>query len=252
MVAKVITIGNQKGGVGKTTTAACIAYFLAKEHKVLAIDMDMQANLTQVLTKQNIAEFSGKSMLQALIKGNLSPYILDSVDKNAPGLSVAPAFDDLAFFKFQNEQDQKRLDYMINQVKNEYDFVIIDTPPSLGDHLVSGMLASDYVCCLSQTHSMSVDATHRFLARFMEIRKLKPDLKLLGIIISIFRKIKKNFVIEDLFREHYKDYVFATKIFRETLLEDLTATGISERTADHRRALEQYKKLTEELRNRVQ
>lgn len=250
-MGKVITVGNQKGGVGKTTTTGLIAWHLAKEARVLAVDMDMQGNLTQLLTQRENAEFEGRSMFNALEDSDATKYIIKAKPDDENQLYLLPAFDDLAFLQADQPEDYNKLKQALTPVIDDFDYILIDTPPSLGPHLVTSMMASDYVICLTLTHPMVVDATFRFLNRFVEIQKYNPSIELLGVVLTIFEQTSKNKAIGEKFRETLEDLVFDTEILKRNYMTDLVIKGISDKYAEDRKALQYYKNLAEEVKFRV-
>ena len=246
----VITFGNQKGGVGKTVTTGMIAAVLSMDYRVLAVDMDMQANLTQMITMKPSDHYSGRSVLEAIREADATPYV---VHVALPGhqLSLLPATDDLAGFKVFDPKDYGLLAQAINKVKDQFDFVLIDTPPALGDHLISAQIASDYVVVMGMTHDFSVDAVGRFLTNVKEMATFKPSLKVAGVVISMFEKTNRNKNTERQLREIYKNLVFKTVIQRRAKLNRPRLPEINLRRKSSRVVMDQYFILVEELIARV-
>lgn len=248
-MAKVITVGNQKGGVGKTTTAATLAYFLSKTHRVLAIDFDMQANLTQML---NGRPDDGLGVMDALASGIKPGDNMKKIDLQAPhNLHLISASDDLALFNATTPDDYLAIKRMIAPVMDEFDIIIIDTPPSLGSHLLTALMASDYAILMTMTHPFAVDAAVRFTRRLNEIQRYNPNLQMLGVVIAIFEQTTKNRNAESQIRKAFGNLVFDTTILKRAAVTRMSVEGISERTASDREALERYQKLSEEVINRV-
>ena len=145
-MAITITMGIQKGGCGKSTTTGILSYLLSEDgYRVLAIDMDSQGNLTELLSEQPSNEFVEKSVLEALQQNDIKQYIVP-IDEN---LDLLPANNFLATLPrwiytgktYLGETIQYHgspsliLDAALDQVRDEYDYIIIDTPPSLSDRL---------------------------------------------------------------------------------------------------------------------
>lgn len=247
----VITFGNQKGGVGKTVTTGMIAAVLSMNYRVLAVDMDMQANLTQMITMKPSDHYSGRSVLEAIREADATPYVVHAV---LPGhhLSLLPATDDLAGFKVFDPKDYGLLAQAINKVKDQFDYVLIDTPPALGDHLISAQIASDYMVAMAMTHDFAFDALGRFLTNMEKMKQSKPSLKVLGVVISMFEKTARNKNTEQLIREHYKSLVFETTIQRRAKLNRPRLPDFKLLRKSDRLNFDQYFLLAKELINRVE
>lgn len=246
----VITFGNQKGGVGKTVTTGMIAAILSMQYKVLVVDMDMQANLTQMITMKPSDHYSGKSVLEAIREADATPYVVHDALLGHQ-LALLPATDDLAGFKVFDAKDYGLLAQAINKVKDQFDFVLIDTPPALGDHLISAQLASDYVVAMTMTHDFAFDALGRFVINMNKIRQSKPTLKVLGVVISMFEKTARNKNTERLIREHYKNLVFDTTLQRRAKLNRPRLPEFKLYRKSDRLTFDQYFLLAEEMIKRV-
>ena len=151
-MAKVITFGIQKGGVGKSTTSGIISYLLANDgYKTLVVDMDSQGNVTDLLTNLEPDEFAGQTILEAFEEENIKPYIY----KVTENLHVVPADDYLAtlarllYTNYKNRNISLALNDLLEPIKDEYDFIIIDTPPSLSEPMVNAVCSSDLCSYLS-------------------------------------------------------------------------------------------------------
>lgn len=248
-MAHVITVGNQKGGVGKTTTAGMLAYMLSKNHRVLCVDFDMQCNLTQMM-------YPG---------GNTTTGIMDALengivyDRNKfwcrqyrpRDLNIIPGSDELAMFIAASPEDYLRLKKMLEPVQNEYDFIIIDTPPSLGPHLLSALMASDSAILMAMTHPFAVDAAVRFTNRLTQIQEYNPSLQLLGVAIALFEKTSFNLNVANQIRQAYGPLVFSTTLHKRAAVMKMSMYGINEKSAANRKALEQYQALSQEVIERA-
>lgn len=251
----VISIGNQKGGVGKTTTTAITGYLLAKKYKVLCVDFDSQGNLTQFLTQRNIHEYSNQTIFEACRSRNPLPYIRNLTDS----LHLIPADEMLTalpeLMTSQGVPDKTTvLKETLSKVKNRYDYILIDLPPNLGEQTVNGLVASDFAIAMVQTEPMSYDALDRYIATMHHVKEVKQlDLILCGILPTMFdlRTIIDKAILEKV-RTEYEGVVFNTEIKRRNRIKEFSITGIQEHSKADKAALTNYYSFVEELECRVQ
>lgn len=266
MPATTISFGLQKGGVSKTTTSALSAYILAREgHRVLMVDMDSQGNASQFLTGKSPYDFQGKTVLEACKTRDPKPYIVN-VGGN---LDLLPAEDLLATFsrwlfdEYKPELLQRGgndpnalllvLRDTLSQVKDVYDYIILDLPPNLGEQTLNGMAASDYCVVLAQSEPFSYDALQRYLETLEHVHdRVNPDTKLAGILTTLLdaRTALGNF-IRDRIAEEYEDLVFNTVIRRKSRVIEFSFEGISDRNKADREVLDMYESFVKELKTRV-
>jgi chromosome partitioning protein len=256
--AKVITIGLQKGGVGKSTTSGILAYFLSEEgYKVLAVDMDSQGNLTDLLTQKDLEYFAGQTILEAFETKNIKDYIYEINHK----LHILPADDYLATlskllytspqWKHINEKNFA-LKEILEPVIHDYDYVIIDTPPSLSEPMVNAICASDYVIILAEGSKWAFSAIPRFLetVEFAQ-ENINPDLKVLGILRSmndVRRADTKAFV--EIIKEEWPELCFDVVIKRKASTGRISMDGLFD-NKELASAIDQYKLFYKELKERV-
>ena len=184
-MAKVITFGIQKGGSAKTTSAGIVSYLLSLRHKVLACDMDSQGNLTELLMQRNIYDFHGRTILEAMKQKDARPYIHPVTDT----LDMLTAEDLLATFPRYLYQEYRGgnpayvLRDTLQPVMSQYDFIVIDTPPALGDQTINALAASDGVVILYETSKFAYSALERFVETVVHCQeKLNPKLEVYGIL----------------------------------------------------------------------
>lgn len=258
-MATVITVSIQKGGVGKSTTAGTMAYLMSQEgYKVLALDLDSQGNLTDLLTGIEPEDFEGETILEAFEHGDLEPYII-SVNEN---LHVVPADDFLATLakmlytnpRYVNQDKSAALKTILEPIKDRYDYVIIDTPPSLGEASTNAICASDYVVVLAESSKWAFTAIPRFLGTVEYAKEhINPNLKVAGILRTMNdarRADSKAFV--ELIGEEYPELVFDTVIKRKAATGRLSIGGIFDSSEREKKtAMEEYKLFYEELKNRM-
>lgn len=211
---RVISIVNQKGGVGKTTTAVNLAAYLAHHGKfVLLVDLDPQGNASSGvgINYKNIA----KGVYHPLMTGVTIKEVVTPTDID--GLKVAPATVDLAGARVELvdlETREFKLHEAILEVRHDYDYIIIDCPPSLCLLTVNGLVASEEVLIPVQTEYYALEGLSQLLNTIELVQKnLKPDLKILGAVMTMYDD--RNKLSQDVFYELYK--FFPDKIFRSVI-----------------------------------
>lgn len=254
-----IAFGIQKGGVGKTTTSAITSYLLSREgKKVLAVDFDSQGNLTQFLSMRNIYDFTKQTVLEAVKDQDARPYI-HPITEN---LHLLPAEDFLSTFPAwlrDSYRGKGNLNTVLREtlavVKDEYDYIIIDMPPNLGDHTINGLTAADYAVVMLQSEKFCYDALDRYLEFLIDGIKANtnPDIVLAGILATMndSRTALDNSILEQA-REEYQDLMFQAVIKRRSRIKEYTVTGLQDHTRADKEALDQYYEFIRELKERVQ
>ena len=228
-MTKIVTIVNQKGGVGKTTTAINLAACLSELGKfVLLVDMDPQGNATSGL---GIArEGLPGSIYEALSR---KKRLHDVVQNTAhTGLRVAPATADLAGANIELVDVPRRehqLAELLEEVKHAYDYVIIDCPPSLGLLTINSLVAADELLIPVQAEYYALEGLGQLLQTINLIQThLKPELAILGAVITMFDK--RTRLSEDVMNELYKyfpDTIFRSVIPRTVRLVEAPSFGKS-------------------------
>lgn len=230
-MTKVITVGVQKGGCSKTTTTAILAHMLAERgDRVLCIDTDSQGNLTDVLTQIDPLEFEGNTLLNAIAEDNIKPYILKTLYEN---VDVVPADDFLSTVTqvIYSPHYKKNRVYMladlISQVEDEYDYVLIDTPPSLNEMTSSAIVAADHVLVLSETSKWSVTAIKRFLATVKHANENFSDVQVAGILLNMLdsRRYDNQAYLKKVQTE-YNELVLKTIIKRKAATGRISTYGL--------------------------
>ena len=253
MVAQVISFGIQKGGSSKTTTAGVTSYLLSRQYKVLAIDMDSQGNLTEFLGRRDVASFSGQTVLEAMKSNNVTDYIFEISDN----LHLVPADDLLATFSRWLYNDHrgdktKVLRESIEPVMDIYDYIIIDTPPALGDLTINALSASDRVVAMFEASIFCYGALGRFLETVWHVReKVNPNLAVAGILRGLIdaRRTDNKALISQV-AETYGELCFKTVLTRNAAAGRLPLVGF-ENNNELDRAVAQYVYFVEELLERV-
>lgn len=252
-MTKTIAITNQKGGVGKTTTAINVAYYLAKNGKnTLLIDLDPQGNATSGLgvdkTKvehSTIELISGKASLAEVSRATAHKH-----------LKLVPTTSHLANTEVELARDEKKFVRLRDSLKNnqEYDYIIIDSPPSLSLLTVNALIAADYVLLPVQAEFYALEGLGQLLETMKLVRKgLNPTLELLGVLVTMLdsRTTLGNQVHQEI-KKHFPGKVFKTTIPRNIRLAEAPSHGLPigayERWSKGARA---YKAATKELIERT-
>jgi chromosome partitioning protein len=252
-VATVISVTNQKGGVGKTTTAVNIAYYLAKQgKKTLLVDFDPQGNATSGLGVDKQA-LDGTMTDVILETKNLIDIILPTDHKN---LFLAPATSHLANTEVELAQANRRFTRLKNAINNvpNYDFVIIDSPPSLSLLTVNGLIAAKYVLLPVQAEFYALEGLGQLLETMKLVRKsMNPTLDLLGVLPTMVdgRTTLSGQVHEEI-KKHFPGKVFKTTIPRNIRLAEAPSHGLPVGAYDKfSKGARAYKAVTKEVLQRV-
>ena len=230
-MAKVICITNQKGGVGKTTTAVNLSYYLAKDKfRTLLIDFDPQGNATSGLGLEKTSKTSlGPTMSEVLAgTSTLASAIRPTKYKN---LSLAPAMPELANVEVEIATANRRFTRLrdaINTVSANYDYVIIDSPPSLSLLTVNGMIASHYLLLPVQTEFYALEGVAQLLESMkLVMKQANPNLKLLGVVATMYdKRTSLSGQVYAEIQKYFKTLAFKTKIPRNIRVAEAPSHGV--------------------------
>lgn len=283
-----ILYGNMKGGVGKTTNSVLTAYHLAREgYKTLVCDLDPQANATQLLRRTYGLQQGGdlqieKTMMVALTEENIAPAVVNIIDnlyllpssedfKNYPDFLEMKYMPDKARIQsgestMQGEMarvKEARIAYFAKQlakIRDDYDFVIIDVPPTLSIFTDSAIYATDYVIIVLQTQQRSLDGAETFFEYLQQMYNdyANVDFDILGVLPVLMKNGAglDSQILKDAESDFGADMIFKQVIHHMERLKRYDRTGIAEKgftkyDVHDTRLHKIYKRLTDEIVSRL-
>ena len=225
----IIAVANQKGGVGKTTTTANLGSGLAlRGYKVLLVDMDPQANLTSAFGLERSID---TTVGDALMDRNVEPPVLRVADVIGVEIDVIPA--DLGLASVETNLVTKlgreiRLRDQLSKVVSDYDFILIDTPPSLGVLTVNALVAADWVIIPTEARFFSMQGLDMLDESIGEVLYLNPKLKVLGIVLSKFdKRLREETSVSEFLRQKWGPTVFETPVPVNSKILEASSAGLS-------------------------
>ena len=224
---QVIAITNQKGGVGKTTTAINLTACLARQKKrILLIDCDPQGNAT---TGSGVDKNSVEKGLDAILAGECN--INEAIIKTAHAYDVIASNSDLTAAEVGLMQKKNRshlLKQAINEIKNEYDYIIIDCPPALNTLTLNALVAANYLLIPMQCEYFALEGLAALLSTMQQVQQhLNPQLQLLGVLRTMFdpRSRLPSEVSKQLL-QYFGDKVFRVSIPKNIKLAEAPSHGL--------------------------
>jgi chromosome partitioning protein len=252
MAKRIIAVLNQKGGVGKTTTTINLAAYLTRNGRsVLICDMDPQGNTT-----------SGLGIDKHKLESTLYDVLFSRADAaktikeiSGQGIFILPANAELAGAEVELVQSQNR-EYMLKQVldKLDYDYILIDCPPSLGLLTVNALTAANDVLIPVQAEYYALEGLSQLLSVITQVRQaLNTNLNILGVVVTMFdKRTSLSDQVKGELEKHFGSKMFNTVIPRNVRLAEAPSFGKS--IADHdkwSKGARAYKALAKELEKRV-
>ena len=244
-MTRIIAIANHKGGVGKTTSAASIGSCLAgKGFKTLLIDLDGQANLTSYFFLEE--DDDRNSVFDTLVNDTALPIysIKENLDMVPSSLEMAGA--EVAMTNIVARE--QLLNIALKPIKANYDYILIDCPPSIGIVTTNAFLAATEIL-VPMTPELLPLKGMSMLESFVEsLRRIKPELKINGVFITRFNNRKLNKVVETALKERYSDITYQTKIRENISVAESAGSGSSIFEYDtESNGAKDYAALTEEI-----
>lgn len=248
----VLCIGNQKGGVGKTTTSIMLAYLISQFHKVLCIDMDPQSDFTESLAEEAAVIFDGKTLLEGMMQRDIRPYIKKINDN----LYFVPSNDHLTgihetLYTTPKPERYQVLKETLAPVRYDFDFIIVDAAPSPDIKLANCLVAATHVLVMFKPAKFCDHALERFFESVGTAQEeANTELHVIGILPCMAdtrRNDVKGFI--STVKEQYGDLVFPMTIKNLAVFERFTIGGFGN-NPETVEAAETYSEVVMELMDR--
>ena len=253
-MAKIIAFANQKGGVGKTTSAVNVAASLGLlGKKTLLVDLDPQGNATSGV---GIAKKSLKGTIKDVLTGEteIKNVVLPTNYKNLWIIPTNVSLSGAEFDLYNDEGSEYNLKDAFETISNEYDYIIIDCPPSLGMLTVNAFVASDGILVPMQAEFYAVEGLSQLITTTKRVKKLyNEELNIVGILITMYNKrLLLSMQVMDELQKYYPDKLFNTTISRNVKLSEAPSFGAPVYYHDKRsKGSNEYMNIAKELAERI-
>ena len=254
-MGRIITFANQKGGVGKTTSAINIAAEAgALGKRVLLVDNDPQGNATS-----GVGLFDKKSIKYSTYSTIIEPEtVRDSINKtNFENLDIMPSNINLAGAEIEiiefNDR-HKRLKTALDTVKDEYDYIFIDCPPTLGLLTVNALVASDGIIIPMQCEYFALEGLAQLSVSIKKVKQMyNPNLELVGILITMYNgRLNLSLQVMSELKKYYGDKLFKTVVSRNVRLSEAPSYGKPIRYFDkYSKGAQAYEEVVKEIFERI-
>lgn len=260
-----LTVGNYKGGVGKTTNTVLIGYTLAEKGiKTLIVDLDPQANATKTLMLTKMLKEEGdsittinKTIMRAIADGSLSD-IQTKINDNLFLLPSNIDFEEFPRFLYKNALDRKEEDFYIDKLlkplKKEYDIIIIDVPPMSKEVTRNAVTTSDYVLISLQTQERSLTGAENYITELDKLNHLYDlDLTVVGLLPVLLKNkgTVDEYIINTAKENFGEDNMFKTIIPQMERIKRFDINGITDKDRHDEKVLSKYNDVTNELIERL-
>lgn len=261
---KVITIGNYKGGAGKTTNAVMIGYVLSTLGiKTLVLDMDPQSNATKslMLTRSANNEGAVPAINKTLMAGIEQGSFVDLPVEIVENLTLVPSFIDFEDFPkyiYQNVKAEYDQDFLVkrllDEIKTDYDVIIIDVPPMSKEVTKNAIIASDYVLISLQTQERSLTGAESYVKELISLmKKYDLDLDLLGILQVLHKNNGKvdQYIMDKAIESFDGDNIFKTVVPQMERLKRFDVNGITNKDLHDKKVITKYTEVVREFIDRL-
>ena len=259
-MGKVVSFMNNKGGVGKTTSAHSIGLAWANMgKKILFLDLDSQANLTSMLSETDPLSQEWEQTIEDAFIAGPDGVLKDYVHHTAnPLIDFVPADLDLA--NFERDTVRHRLSELLlldllDGVRGEYDFIIVDCPPAIQKLSYNAMVASDYLVLVSSLDGKSYKGLQMMINVYNEVvtnKRLNPGLKLIGCIATMYQRDKVNNYFWDLIQKDFGPLVVHPYIRKSTIVNRATSFDTSIYDVDPKgKVADDYLRVSQDLMVRI-
>lgn len=259
-----VTLGSFKGGVGKSCNTSMISYHLAKlGYRTLVLDLDPQANSTKILFKTKLAE----TKIMPTITTSFMTAIVENIDirkcihEISENLYILPNAVDFSIYtdylakEFKSDKDKvTHLKNLISPLENEYDFILVDVPPTISKYTDNALMMSDYVVIVLQTEELSFDGAMEFIKYLQDLIDLySVDLDILGILPVLQKNDSKvdQSILNYATEQFDESNMFKTVVKRMERIKRFTMEGIKDEDMHDKRVHAVYKKVTAEFLERL-